>query len=61
MQLNIQKQTNNEGYIMADHYTGLRVEIEATIKTLMMGLPFVPSNMKKDGKYKITTMLYGCY
>lgn len=61
MQLNIQKQTNNEGYIMADHYTGLRVEIEATIKTLMMGLPFVPSDMKKDGKYKITTMLYGCY
>lgn len=61
IQLNMQVQTGDDGYCMADHYTAVRAETEATIKPMMMGLPFVPSDMKENGRYKIKTMIYEGY
>ena len=61
MQLNMQTLTGDSDYFMADHYTAVRAETEVTMKPMMMGLPFVPSDMREDGRYKIKTMVYEGY
>ena len=61
MQLNMQIEKGDAEYCMADHYTAIRAETEATIKPMMMGLPFVPDDMRKDGRYSIKTMIYEGY
>ncbi len=61
IQLNMQTLTGDGDYFMADHYTAVRAETEVTIKPMMMGLPFVPSDMREGGRYKIKTMIYEGY